>query len=86
MRGQSEARLKELEHARDLQKAAEGKLQKCQESLLACQKSCVDKSKAIRELQAQVLGGKYSFFHKTSKRVCEEGWETQWFASWDSYF
>ncbi|XP_034979727.2 protein BCAP isoform X1 [Zootoca vivipara] len=55
VRGQSEARLKELEHARDLQKAAEGKLQKCQESLLACQKSCVDKSKAIRELQAQIV-------------------------------
>ncbi|XP_033007559.1 protein BCAP isoform X2 [Lacerta agilis] len=55
VRGQSEARLKELEHARDLQKAAEGKLQKCQETLLACQKSCVDKSKAIRELQAQVV-------------------------------
>ncbi|CAI5776807.1 Uncharacterized protein PODLI_1B036781 [Podarcis lilfordi] len=55
VRGQSEVRLKELEHARDLQKAAEGKLQKCQESLLACQKSCVDKSKAIRELQAQVV-------------------------------
>nr|XP_056700725.1 protein BCAP [Euleptes europaea] len=54
MRGQMEARLKELEHARDLQKAAEGKLQKCQESLLSCQKSCVDKSKAFRELQVQV--------------------------------
>ncbi|XP_048354094.1 protein BCAP isoform X2 [Sphaerodactylus townsendi] len=54
MRGQTEARLKELEHAHDLQRAAEGKLQKCQESLLSCQKSCVDKSKAFRELQVQV--------------------------------
>ncbi|XP_054835197.1 protein BCAP isoform X2 [Eublepharis macularius] len=54
MRGQTEAHLKELEHIRDLQKAAEGKLQKCQESLLSCQKSCVDKSKAFRELQVQV--------------------------------
>ncbi|XP_054835196.1 protein BCAP isoform X1 [Eublepharis macularius] len=55
MRGQTEAHLKELEHIRDLQKAAEGKLQKCQESLLSCQKSCVDKSKAFRELQVQVV-------------------------------
>ncbi|XP_060088123.1 protein BCAP isoform X2 [Heteronotia binoei] len=54
MRGQTEARLKELEHVRDLQNSAEGKLQKCQESLLSCQKSCVDKSKAFRELQFQV--------------------------------
>ncbi|XP_077189229.1 protein BCAP isoform X2 [Paroedura picta] len=54
MRGQMEARLKELEHVRDLQNSAEGKLQKCQESLLSCQKSCVDKSKAFRELQFQV--------------------------------
>ncbi|XP_062992805.1 protein BCAP isoform X2 [Elgaria multicarinata webbii] len=54
MRGQTEACLKELEHARDLRKAAEEKLQRCQESLLSCQKSCVDKSRAIRELQVQV--------------------------------
>ncbi|KAL8178364.1 UNVERIFIED_CONTAM: hypothetical protein K2H54_043569, partial [Gekko kuhli] len=54
MRGQKEVRLKELEHVRDLQNSAEGKLQKCQESLLSCQKSCVDKSKAFRELQFQV--------------------------------
>ncbi|XP_061489533.1 protein BCAP isoform X2 [Rhineura floridana] len=54
MRGQTEARLKELERARDLQKAAEGKLRKGQESLLVCQKSCLDKSKTIREFQVQV--------------------------------
>ncbi|XP_042320724.1 protein BCAP isoform X3 [Sceloporus undulatus] len=54
MRDQTEAYLKELECARDMHKAVEGKLQTCQESLLSCQKSCVDKSKAIRELQVQV--------------------------------
>uniref|UniRef100_A0A8D0DVH6 Outer dense fiber of sperm tails 2 like n=2 Tax=Salvator merianae TaxID=96440 RepID=A0A8D0DVH6_SALMN len=54
MRGQTEARLKELKHSRDLQRTAEEKLQKCQESLLTCQKSCVDKSRTLRELQAQV--------------------------------
>uniref|UniRef100_A0ABM5G8L9 Protein BCAP isoform X3 n=1 Tax=Pogona vitticeps TaxID=103695 RepID=A0ABM5G8L9_9SAUR len=54
MRSQTEARLKELEHVRDLQKEAEEKLQKCQESLLSCQKSCLDQSKTIRELQLQV--------------------------------
>ncbi|KAJ6656296.1 hypothetical protein lerEdw1_003952 [Lerista edwardsae] len=53
MRDQAEAQLMDLEHVRDLQKAAEERLQKCQESLLSCQKSCVDKSKAIRELQVQ---------------------------------
>ncbi|XP_078248328.1 protein BCAP isoform X2 [Pogona vitticeps] len=54
MRSQTEARLKELEHVRDLQKEAEEKLQKCQESLLSCQKSCLDQSKTFRELQLQV--------------------------------
>ncbi|XP_066478856.1 protein BCAP isoform X3 [Tiliqua scincoides] len=53
MKDQTESRLKDLEHVRDLQKAAEEKLRECQESLLSCQKSCVDKSKAIRELQVQ---------------------------------
>lgn len=56
MKDQTESRLKDLEHVRDLQKAAEEKLRECQESLLSCQKSCVDKSKAIRELQVQVRG------------------------------
>lgn len=55
MRDQTEARLKELEHVHDLRNSVERKLQKCQESLLSCQKSCVDKSKAFRELQFQVL-------------------------------
>lgn len=55
MKSQMEARQKEVEYARGLQKAAEEKLQKDQESLLSCQKSCVEKSKTIRELQAQVL-------------------------------
>ncbi|XP_060629853.2 protein BCAP isoform X4 [Anolis sagrei] len=54
VRDQTEACLKDLERVRDTQKAAEGKLWTCQESLLSCQKSCVDKSKAIRELQVQV--------------------------------
>ncbi|KAG8132608.1 hypothetical protein E2320_010452 [Naja naja] len=54
MKSQTEARQKEVEYARGLQKAAEEKLQKDQESLLSCQKSCVEKSKAIRELQAQI--------------------------------
>ncbi|XP_053101248.1 protein BCAP isoform X2 [Hemicordylus capensis] len=61
----AEAQLKELEHVRDLQKAAEEKLQKCQESLLSCQKSCVEKSKAIRELHAQV-GSDDSFLKQHS--------------------
>lgn len=56
MRDQAKAQLMDLAHVRDLQKAAEGRLQKCQESLLSCQKSCVDKSKVIRELQVQVRG------------------------------
>ncbi|XP_034293030.1 protein BCAP isoform X2 [Pantherophis guttatus] len=54
MKSQTEARQKEVEYARGLQKAAEEKLQKDQESLLSCQKSCVEKSKTIRELQAQI--------------------------------
>ncbi|XP_026556056.1 protein BCAP isoform X5 [Pseudonaja textilis] len=54
MKSQTEAHQKEVEYARGLQKAAEEKLQKDQESLLSCQKSCVEKSKAIRELQAQI--------------------------------
>ncbi|XP_029140523.1 protein BCAP [Protobothrops mucrosquamatus] len=54
MKSQTEARQKEVEYARGLQKAAEEKLQKDQESLLSWQKSCVEKSKAIRELQAQI--------------------------------
>ncbi|XP_063155940.1 protein BCAP [Candoia aspera] len=54
MRSQMEAHQKEVEHAHDLQKAAEEKLQNDQERLLSCQKSCVEKSKAIRELQAQI--------------------------------
>ncbi|XP_026529935.1 protein BCAP isoform X5 [Notechis scutatus] len=54
MKSQTEAHQKEVEYARGLQKAAEEKLQKDQGSLLSCQKSCVEKSKAIRELQAQI--------------------------------
>ncbi|XP_044288495.1 protein BCAP isoform X2 [Varanus komodoensis] len=54
MKSQTETHLKELEHARDLQKAAEEKLQRCQEGLLSCQKSCLDKSRAIKELQTEV--------------------------------
>ncbi|XP_008107506.1 protein BCAP isoform X2 [Anolis carolinensis] len=54
VRDQTEACLKDLERVRDTQKAAEGKLWTCQESLLSCQKSCLDKSKVIRELQVQV--------------------------------
>ncbi|XP_053101249.1 protein BCAP isoform X3 [Hemicordylus capensis] len=65
IKSQAEAQLKELEHVRDLQKAAEEKLQKCQESLLSCQKSCVEKSKAIRELHAQV-GSDDSFLKQHS--------------------
>ncbi|XP_070602721.1 protein BCAP isoform X3 [Erythrolamprus reginae] len=57
MKSQTEARQKEVEYARGLQKAAEEKLQKDQESLLSCQKSCVEKSKSIRELQVQINHG-----------------------------
>ncbi|KAM6458596.1 protein BCAP isoform 4-T5 [Liasis olivaceus] len=65
MRSQTEACQKEVEFVRDLQKAAEEKLQKDQERLLSCQKSCVEKSKAIRELQAQI-GDSDGFLKKLS--------------------
>uniref|UniRef100_A0A8D0HMN8 Outer dense fiber of sperm tails 2 like n=1 Tax=Sphenodon punctatus TaxID=8508 RepID=A0A8D0HMN8_SPHPU len=54
VRDQMEVRLKELEHVRDLQRAAEQKLQTCQEKLLSYKGTYADKSKAIRELQVQI--------------------------------
>ncbi|KAJ7332539.1 hypothetical protein JRQ81_014719 [Phrynocephalus forsythii] len=73
MRSQAEARWKELKHARDLQRAAEEQLQECQGSLLSCQKSCLDKSKAIRALQLQQ---NKDFEHQLANRE-ESLWKTE---------
>ncbi|XP_010224545.1 PREDICTED: outer dense fiber protein 2-like [Tinamus guttatus] len=53
VRGKMEADLKELEHVRDLLKAAEEKLQEYQENLMSCQRTHAQKCKTLRELQAQ---------------------------------
>uniref|UniRef100_K7FWD0 Outer dense fiber of sperm tails 2 like n=1 Tax=Pelodiscus sinensis TaxID=13735 RepID=K7FWD0_PELSI len=54
VRSQMQAHLKELEHVRDLQKAAEERLQEYQENMLSYRRSYADKSKTIRELQVQI--------------------------------
>uniref|UniRef100_A0A8B9Q4U6 Outer dense fiber of sperm tails 2 like n=1 Tax=Apteryx owenii TaxID=8824 RepID=A0A8B9Q4U6_APTOW len=54
VRGKMEADLKELEHVRDLLKAAEEKLQEYQENLMSCQKIHAQKCRTLRELQVQV--------------------------------
>nr|XP_009671495.1 PREDICTED: outer dense fiber protein 2-like isoform X3 [Struthio camelus australis] len=53
VRGKMEADLKELEHVRDLLKAAEEKLQEYQENLMSCQRIHAQKCKTLRELQVQ---------------------------------
>ncbi|NXE45298.1 ODF2L protein, partial [Casuarius casuarius] len=53
VRGKMEADLKELEHVRDLLKAAEEKLQEYQENLTSCQRIHAQKCKTLRELQVQ---------------------------------
>ncbi|NWI10155.1 ODF2L protein, partial [Crypturellus soui] len=55
VRGKMEADLRELEHVRDLLKAAEEKLQEYQENLLSCQRTHAQKCKTLRDLQVQVL-------------------------------
>ncbi|KAK1339850.1 hypothetical protein QTO34_018408, partial [Cnephaeus nilssonii] len=56
MRGQMESHLKELEHAGDSLKAAEWRLQECQESLQHYKGTCADQAHTIRELQGQFDG------------------------------
>ncbi|NWX81971.1 ODF2L protein, partial [Nothoprocta pentlandii] len=53
VRGKMEADVKELEHVRDLLKAAEEKLQEYQEKLLSCQRIHAQKCKTLRDLQVQ---------------------------------
>ncbi|NXG28556.1 ODF2L protein, partial [Dromaius novaehollandiae] len=53
VRGKMEADLKELEHVRDLLKAAEEKLQEYQENLMSCQRIHAQRCKTLRELQVQ---------------------------------
>ncbi|XP_036302575.1 protein BCAP [Pipistrellus kuhlii] len=56
MRGQMESHLKEFEHTSDSLKAAEWRLQECQESLRHCKGTCADQAHTIRELQGQFNG------------------------------
>ncbi|CAK6441303.1 unnamed protein product [Pipistrellus nathusii] len=56
MRGQMESHLKELEHTSDSLKAAEWRLQECQESLRHCKGTCAGQAHTIRELQGQFDG------------------------------
>ncbi|XP_062437611.1 protein BCAP [Rhea pennata] len=53
VRSKMEADLNELEHVRDLLKAAEEKLQEYQEDLMSCQRIHAQKCKTLRELQVQ---------------------------------
>ncbi|NXA50541.1 ODF2L protein, partial [Nothocercus julius] len=55
VRGKMEADLKELEHVRDLLKAAEEKLQEYQEKLMSCQRTHAQKCKTLRDLQELLL-------------------------------
>ncbi|XP_043941963.1 protein BCAP isoform X2 [Protopterus annectens] len=53
VKSQMEARLKELERFPDRVKAAEHRLQECQQNLLHCKERCTDQSKTISQLQAK---------------------------------
>nr|XP_015210823.1 PREDICTED: outer dense fiber protein 2-like isoform X2 [Lepisosteus oculatus] len=51
---QLESRVKELEVYPDLLKAAEQRLQDCQDKLLRCERRCSDKSDSVSQLQVKV--------------------------------
>ncbi|NWJ05823.1 ODF2L protein, partial [Crypturellus undulatus] len=71
VRGKMEADLRELEHVRDLLKAAEEKLQEYQESLLSCQKTHAQKCKTLRDLQVQEEDNKASLCsHSLEEKKC----------------